>query len=62
MGDMSLEHPDSNSDSPMVDLGGVSLDQVAQLDDSTLVRSLNRILGDVKNPDGVVLASFSASI
>lgn len=51
-----------NTDQAIIDYSGISLDQLAQLDDSTLVRSLNRILGDVDHPDEVVLAGFNASI
>lgn len=51
-----------NADHVLIDYSGISLDQVARLDDSTLVHSLNRILGDVDKPDEVVLAGFNASI
>jgi FXSXX-COOH protein len=56
------EGPKSTDDSPIIEVSGISLDQLAQLDDSMLVHSLNRVLGDVANPDGVVFASFSASL
>lgn len=51
-----------NADYVLIDYSGISLDQLAQLDDSTLVHSLNRIIGDVEKPDEVVLAGFNASI
>jgi hypothetical protein len=38
------------------------LDDLARLDNSVLVHSLSRVLGDVNNPDAVVLASFSAAV
>jgi hypothetical protein len=56
------EGPKSTDDSPIIEVSGISFDQLAQLDDSTLVDALNRVLGDVSNPDGVVFASFSASL
>jgi hypothetical protein len=56
------EGPKSTDDSPIIEVSGISFDQLAQLDDSTLVHALNRVLGDVSNPDGVVFASFSASL
>jgi FXSXX-COOH protein len=62
MDGLSSEEPSQGDASPLIDLGRVSLDDVARLDDSVLVHSLNRILGDAKNPDEVVLASFSAVI
>lgn len=62
MGDMSSEEPGPNDPSPLIDLGQVSLDDVARLGDSVLAHSIYRILGDAKNPDAVVLASFSAAV
>jgi len=62
MGESSSEGPDPKDTSPLIDLGDVSLDDVARMDDSVLVHSLNRILGDAANPDEVILASFSASV
>ncbi len=61
MDEISSEETSTTDTSPLINFGGVSLDDVAQLDDSALVNSLNRILGDVENPDEVILASFSAS-
>lgn len=61
MDDVSSEGPQI-ADDVIVDYNGISFDQLAQLDDSTLVRSLNRVLGDVDRPDEVVLAGFNASI
>jgi FXSXX-COOH protein len=61
MNDMSFDGP-QNAELPIIDYNGISLDQLAKLDDSTLVHSLNRILGDIDNPDEVVLAGFNASI
>lgn len=54
--------PKSTDDSPILEISGISLDQLTQLDDSVLIHSLNRVLGDISNPDGVVFASFSASL
>lgn len=62
MDGLSSEESSQKDASPLIDLGQVSLDDVARLDDSVLAHSLNRILGDAKNPDEVVLASFSAAI
>lgn len=60
------EHSSSGSGpmemSPLIDVAGITLEEISQLDDSILVRSLNRVLGDIRNPDDVVLASFSAII
>jgi FXSXX-COOH protein len=54
--------PKSTDDSPILEISGISLDQLTQLDDSVLIHSLNRVLGDISNPDGAVFASFSASL
>lgn len=62
MDELSSDEVSPKGSSAMIDLGNVSLDDVARLDDSVLLHSLNRILGDAKNPDEVVLASFSATI
>jgi FXSXX-COOH protein len=62
MGEFSSEEPGPKDTSPLIDLGDVSLDDVAQIDDSVLRHSLNRILGDAANPNEVVLPSFSASV
>jgi FXSXX-COOH protein len=62
MDEMSSEEPVVNDASPLIDLGKVSLDDVARLDDSVLAHSLQRILGDAKSPDEIVLASFSAAV
>lgn len=62
MDELSSEEPGSEDTSPLIDLAGFSLDDVARMDDSVLARSLNRILGNTANPDDVILASFSASI
>jgi len=62
MGEFSSEEPGPKDTSPLIDLGDVSLDDVARMDDSVLTHSLNRILGDTANPDEVILASFSASV
>lgn len=51
-----------NAEISIIDYSRISLDRLAQMDDSVLVHSLNRILGDVDNPDEVVLAGFNASI
>jgi FXSXX-COOH protein len=61
MNDVSFEGPQDGV-LPIVDYSGISLGQLARLDDSTLVHSLNRILGDIDNPDEIVLAGFNASI
>ena len=58
----SSEESSPQDVSPLIDLSRVSLDDLAVLDDSVLVHSLKRVLGDAKNPDEVVLASFSAII
>jgi len=62
MDGLSSEEPSPKDASPLIDVSGVSLDDVARMDDSVLVHSLNRILGDAENPDEVILASFSATI
>jgi FXSXX-COOH protein len=62
MEDNSLESARSSTQSPIIDCSGLSLDKLAKLDDSVLVQSLNRILGDVDNPDEVVFAGFNASV
>ena len=61
MDDMSLEDARSGV-IPIIDFGGISLDQLAQLDNSALVRSLSRVLGDIDNPHDTVFAGFNASI
>jgi FXSXX-COOH protein len=58
----SPEEPGPNDSPALIDLGDISLDDLARLDNAVLVHSLSRILGDVNNPDTVVLASFSAAI
>jgi len=62
MDDMSPEDIRSNIDHPIIDPSGISLDRLAELDDSALIRSLNRFLGDIDNPQGVIFAGFNASI
>jgi FXSXX-COOH protein len=62
MDERSSGEPSSEDTSTLIDLGSISLDDLAQLDNSVLVHSLSRVLGDVNNPDAVVLASFSASV
>ena len=62
MGERSSEEPGQNDTSALIDLGKISLDDLARLDDSVLVHSISRVLGDIKNPDEVVLASFSATV
>jgi FXSXX-COOH protein len=62
MDELSSEEVSPKDTSDMIDLGNVSLDDVARLSDSVLLHSLNRIFGDAKNPDEVVLASFSATV
>lgn len=62
MDGVSSDEVSPKDTSAVIDLGDVSLDDVARLDDSVLLHSLNRIFGDAKNPDEVVLASFSATI
>ncbi len=62
MDEHSSEEVSPKDTSALIDLSNVSLDDVAQLDDSVLLHSLNRIFGDAKNPDEVVLASFSATV
>jgi FXSXX-COOH protein len=62
MDELSSEEPGPKDTSPLIDLAGFSLDDVARMDDSALAHSLNRILGDTANPDEVILASFSASV
>jgi FXSXX-COOH protein len=62
MDERSSEEPSLKDTSALIDLGKISLDDLARLDNSVLVHSLSRVLGDVKNPDEVVLASFSATI
>ncbi len=61
MGEVSRE-AESNGDLPMIDVGGIPLSQLAKLDDTVLIRSLNRILGDIDKPENVVFAGFNASI
>jgi FXSXX-COOH protein len=62
MGDLSAGDSGLGQKMPIIDFSGISLDQLAKLDDSVLINSLNRILGDVENPDDVVFAGFNASI
>jgi hypothetical protein len=62
MDERSSGEPSPQDTSTLIDLGNISLDSLAQLDNAVLVRSLSRVLGDVNNPDAVVLASFSAAI
>lgn len=62
MDGLSSEESAQKDASALIDLSQVSLEDVALLGDSVLVHSLQRILGDAKNPDEVVLASFSAII
>ena len=62
MDKLSSKEPGPSDASPLIDLGNVSLDDVARLGDSVLAHSLYRILGDAKNPAETVLASFSASV
>lgn len=62
MDERSPEESSPVDTSALIDLGKISLDDLAHLDDSVLVHSLSRVLGDIKNPDEVVLASFSATI
>jgi FXSXX-COOH protein len=62
MDERSSEEPGSNDTPALIDLGDLSLDDLARLDNAVLVHSLSRVLGDVNNPDAVVLASFSAAI
>jgi len=62
MEDDSLDSARSSGQSPIIGHEGLSLDQVAKLDDSVLVESLNRFLGDVNEPDAVVFAGFNASL
>lgn len=62
MGDLSEGDSGLEQKMPMIDFSGISLNQLAKLDDSVLINSLNRILGDVENPDDVVFAGFNASI
>ncbi len=62
MDERSSEEPSPQDTSALIDLGKISLDDLARLEDSVLVHSLSRVLGDAKNPDEVVLASFSAAI
>jgi hypothetical protein len=60
--DEDLSLPDQETESPLIDAGDLSLDKVAQLGDSVLGNSLDRYLGDAKNPDSVMYASFSATV
>ena len=62
MDELSSQEVSPKDTSALIDLSNVSLDDVARLDDSVLLHSLNRIFGDAKNPDEVVLASFSAAV
>lgn len=62
MDERSSEEPGPNGDLALIDMGDISLDDLARLDNAVLVHSLSRVLGDVNNPDAVVLASFSAAI
>ncbi len=62
MDERSSEELSPKDTSALIDLGKISLDDLARLDDSVLVHSLSRILGDARNPDEVVLASFSAAV
>ncbi len=62
MDELSSEEASPKDTSALIDLSKVSLNDVARLDDSVLLHSLNRIFGDAKNPDEVVLASFSATV
>ncbi len=62
MDEVSLEHARPNLVPPIVDFSGITLDQLAGLHDSALISSLNRVLGDIDDPDDVVFAGFNASI
>ena len=62
MGDVPSGGAENDHIMPTIDFSGISLDQLAELDDSVLINSLNRILGDVGSPDDVVFAGFNASI
>lgn len=62
MGEFSSKEPGSKDTSPLIDPGDISMDEVARIPDSALTHSLDRILGDMANPDEVTLPSFSASI
>jgi len=62
MDEVSLEQARPNFIPPMIDFSRITLDQLAGLKDSALISSLNRILGDIDNPDDVVFAGFNASI
>lgn len=62
MDEHSSEEVSPKDTAALIDLGNVSLGDIARLDDSVLLHSLNRIFGDAKNPDEVVLASFSATV
>ena len=62
MGDVPSGDTENGHIMPNIDFSGISLDRLAELDDSILINSLNRILGDVDNPDDVVFAGFNASI
>lgn len=62
MDERSSEEPNPEDASALIDLGNISLDDLARLDNSVLAHSLSRVLGDVNNPDAVVLASFSAAV
>jgi FXSXX-COOH protein len=61
MGEFSSEEPGPKDTSPLIDLTGVSLDDMARIDESVLTHSINRVLGDIANPDKVVHPSFSAT-
>ncbi len=62
MAERSSEEPSPKDTPALIDLGKISLDDLSHLDNSVLVHSLSRVLGDLKDPDEVVLASFSASV
>jgi FXSXX-COOH protein len=62
MAGRSSEEPSPNDTSALIDLGKLSLDDLSRLGNSVLAHSLSRVLGDEKDPDEVVLASFSATV
>ena len=62
MAERASEEPSPKDTSALIDLGKISLDDLSRLDNSVLVHSLSRVLGDLRDPDEVVLASFSATV
>jgi FXSXX-COOH protein len=62
MSDTASQASESGDALPVIHLAEVSLADLARLDDTVLMRSLKRVMGDLTNPEPVVLAAFNACI